>query len=249
MGYKLTRRACLGTLGGIAATPLTSCVNWIRYEDVVIEGSELGGRTTVEWYRSDVGRPGDYFIYRPSKDEKERLTFKPSFMGKIVPEDIFTDGGSIPRALWGIPGLSPWGLGPAYVIHDWIFEVHRCNHLDSWHRRHPSVPDEVKHITFEQSALILAQVGKNLIEHGLAKNYLLEDIIWAVQTRYARGLWDQPGDETSCQLPPDTARLRVLRTKGQLETVVDFNFLRNCGKADISGLASNVRFWHKADIG
>lgn len=220
MGHELIRRACLGTIAGIAATALTSCVNWIRYEDVIIEGSELRGRTTVEWYQSDVSRPGDYFIYRRSKDPKKRLTFKPSFMGEIVPEDMFTDGGSIPRMLWGIRGLSPWGLGPAYVIHDWIFLVHRCQHLDSWARRHPSVPDEVKHVTFEQSALILAQVGKNLIEHGLAKNYLLEDIVWAVRTRYARDLWDQQGDETSCQLPPTD---KALRASGKLQTVVDFD--------------------------
>jgi hypothetical protein len=47
----------------------------------------------------------------------------------IVPETMYTDGGSVPQILWGIPGLSPWALGPAYIIHDWIFLVHsieRC---------------------------------------------------------------------------------------------------------------------------
>jgi hypothetical protein len=67
------------------------------------------------------------------------------------------------------------------VIHDWIFEVHRCHRL---------VPPEIAQITFEQSAHILAEVGKALIEHGLVKHNLLEEIVWAVRTRYARGLWE-----------------------------------------------------------
>src|SRR5207245_1298266 len=106
----------------------------------------------VEWTTDD------HFIYRIAKPpHSDPLTFQPSFMAEpIVPVEIFTDGGSIPRVLWGIPGLSPWGLGPAYVVHDYVFVVHRCN----W-----DAPDHVKQITFEQSAEILAELGKALIEH------------------------------------------------------------------------------------
>jgi hypothetical protein len=104
---------------------------------------------------------GNVFIYRRTGNKKP-LAFQPSFMaasGKwIVPEDIFTDGGSIPRIFWSIPGLSPCGLGLAYVIHDYLFVVHRCG----W-----AAPPEVTQITFEQSVEILAEVGKALIEHDL----------------------------------------------------------------------------------
>src|SRR5262249_41845045 len=58
------------------------------------------------------------------------LSFRPSFMTTpIVPEDMFTTGGSVPRVFCSIPGLSPWGLGPAYIIHDWLFFVHRCKRI------------------------------------------------------------------------------------------------------------------------
>jgi hypothetical protein len=111
----------------------------------------------------------------------------------IVPQDMYTDGGSVPRVLWGIPGLSPWALGPAYIIHDWIFEVHRCGR---------PAPAEVAAITFEQSALILAEIGKALIDHGLIEDDRLDEIVWAVSTRFARDLWDRPGDAKSCKPPP-----------------------------------------------
>jgi len=43
----------------------------------------------------------------------------------ITPGPIDTDGGSIPRILWSVPGFSPWDYLPAYVIHDWLFFQHR----------------------------------------------------------------------------------------------------------------------------
>jgi hypothetical protein len=86
---------------------------------------------------------------------------------------------AVPARRAGIPGLSPWALGPAYVIHDWIFLVHRCN---------LPAPPEVKAITFQQSAQILAEVGKSLVEANLINDNKLEEIVWAVRTKYAEKL-------------------------------------------------------------
>jgi hypothetical protein len=44
----------------------------------------------------------------------------------IEPGAFVTDGGSLPRALWGLEGLSPWGYAPAFVVHDWLFQRYRC---------------------------------------------------------------------------------------------------------------------------
>jgi hypothetical protein len=131
----------------------------------------------------------------------------------IVPETMYTDGGSVPQILWGIPGLSPWALGPAYIIHDWIFLVHRCS---------LPAPPEVKAITFEQSAQILAEVGKSLVEAGLIKDNRLEEIVWAVRTKYALSLWERPPTPRECETPvvSPTARKRLgLRDS---KTVVNF---------------------------
>lgn len=45
----------------------------------------------------------------------------------LTPDDIVTDGGSIPRALWNLPGLSPWDYLPAYLLHDWLFTKKPCS--------------------------------------------------------------------------------------------------------------------------
>ena len=128
------------------------------------------------------------------------MSFKPSFMNTaIVPETMYTDGGSIPQIFWSIPGLSPWGFGPAYIIHDWIFLVHRCQR---------PAPPEVQAITFEQSAQILAEVGKSLVEAGLIKDNRLEEIVWAIRTKYARDIWDRPATADECAIPVVAARER-----------------------------------------
>jgi hypothetical protein len=171
----ISRREGLHGLAALAASPLAACGTWIRDEDV--QPGELKGRVLVEWVAED------RFVYRATPGPP--LSFRPSFMRTaIVPQDMYTDGGSIPRLFWSIPGLSPWGLGPAYIIHDWLFQVHRCGR---------PAPPEVRAITFQQSAIILAQVGKALIDRGLIDHDMLQPIVWAVRTRYVETFWDKPG--------------------------------------------------------
>jgi hypothetical protein len=199
----VTRRGSLRALAELGAAALAGC-STIARED--IKEGVLKGRVVVEWDRQDK------FIYRKQADG---LSFKPSFLKQaIVPQDMYTDGGSVPQVLWGIPGLSPWALGPAYIIHDWIFQVHRC--------RLPA-PPEVAAITFEQSASILAEVGKALIDHGLIEDDRLDAIVWAVSTRFARNLWDTPGDPNSCKLPRRLLSDRSLFAgKPGRQRVIDF---------------------------
>jgi Protein of unknown function (DUF1353) len=181
---------------------LAGCAPWVPIDN--LPSGELKGHVVVQWDHED------HFIYLK---QSNALSFRPSFMSiPIVPENMYTDGGSVPRVFWSIPGLSPWGLGPAYIIHDWIFEVHRC---------HRPAPPEVTQITFEQSALILAEVGKALIEAGLIQHDMLDEIVWGVRTRYARDLWDRPATPDDCKIPPSVAARKALRL-GVPSTVVDF---------------------------
>lgn len=190
----------LSMLGLLAAVFAAGCASFTTYGDGILKG-----RVLVQWDRQDE------FIYVKGSNP---LSFKPSFMSTaIVPETMYTDGGSVPQILWGIPGLSPWALGPAYIIHDWIFLVHRCN---------LPAPSEVKAITFEQSAQILAEVGKSLVEAGLIKDNRLDEIVWAVRTKYALSLWERPPTPRECEAPvvSTTARKRLGLRDSQ--TVVNF---------------------------
>jgi hypothetical protein len=201
MHFNLRRRRLLAA-GVLVATTLAGCIPWITYGEGVLKGHVI-----IEWTTED------YFVYRPDPDPLKRFSFRPSFLNTpIVPEVMYTDGGSIPRIFWSIPGLSPWGLGPAYIVHDWLFLVHRC---------HRKAPPEVEAITFEQSAQILAEVGKQLIVHGLVQNNKLEEIVWAIQTKYARDIWDSQPDPKECQIP-DTAKERASRGLPPSTKIVDF---------------------------
>ena len=184
------------------------------------EERELYGRTIVQW----IGE--DDFVYR--KLGSEPLTFKASFLATpIVPDDMYTDGGSVPRIFWNVPGLSPWGLGPAYIMHDWVFITHRCQ----W----PDVPEEIRRITFEQSARILAEVGASLVDAGLIENDRLAEVVWAVRTRYARALWDTPGSAEDCRRPPPLPpTIAALGAPAVPNVVVDFT-IPDAGRRNAPG--------------
>lgn len=186
-------------LAGCATIPIGDIVTGCSAADKCV----LEGKVRVDWHRED------QFVYVRTNDP---LRFTPAFMSTaIVPERMYTDGGSVPRVLWSIPGLSPWGLGPAYIIHDWIFKVHRCG---------LAAPPEVQNITFEQSARILAEVGMALIDAGLIDHDKLNEITWGVSTRYARDLWDRPGTAEEC-IPPPELSLSEMRRLG-VRTIVEF---------------------------
>ncbi len=198
MSFALLNRRALA-LCIILAVTLAGCVSWITFGE-----GQLRGHVVVIWNRQD------RFIYVP--DKNDLLRFKPSFMNyEIVPGPMYTDGGSVPRVLWGIPGLSPWALGPAYIIHDWIFAVHRCK----W----PADP-ELAAITFEDSAKILGEVGKALVLANLIDDNKLDEIAWAVRTRYAQDIWDSPPTEKECEHPPKID-IHTFKAAGQAK-VVDF---------------------------
>jgi hypothetical protein len=83
-------------------------------------------------------------------------------------------------------------------------------------------PPEVKAITFDQSAQILAEVGKSLVDAGLIKDNKLEEIVWAVRTKYAQSLWERPPTQKECETPIVTAAARKRLGLPQSKTVVDF---------------------------
>ena len=71
---------------------------------------QLSGKLIVEWYKPNL------FRYIP--DSSDPLTFVRSNGDIVKPKEMYTDGGSIPRAFWVFKNYSPWGYGPAFVAHD-----------------------------------------------------------------------------------------------------------------------------------
>lgn len=158
--------------------------------------SELGtgsfsGCPTVRW--NGIFEDGrDCFMFLP--DAANAFSYKTSarFGAKtITPRLMPTDGGSIPRVLWGLSDFSPWGYAPGYMVHDWLFVAHKCN----------TEPDNTW--TFDQAARILAESIKTLMEVGFTdfdgrkrKLSKAEDTLYlifkAVGSDIAKQYWDDP---------------------------------------------------------
>ena len=157
------------TLGACASQPYRETVR-----------GTFSGALDVRWVNND------YFLFLPNKEEP--LTFVRSNGKPIRPGPMYTDGGSIPRFLWGVKGYSPWGYAPAYIVHDWLFVAQHCGHE----------PDN-KH-TFEDSVAVMAESLKALMETNTEfRNYFVFDsVVAAVGSPIARRLWDKG----SCKKPP-----------------------------------------------
>jgi hypothetical protein len=144
----------------------------------------FSGALDVRWVASD------YFLLLPN--EAEPLTFVRSDGRAIRPGRMFTDGGSIPRFLWGVEGFSPWGYAPAYIVHDWLFEAHQCD----------TAPDN--QYSFADSVAVMAESLKTVMEASpeVRNTFVFDSVVAAIASPIAKRLWDQG----SCKAPPPGIR-------------------------------------------
>jgi hypothetical protein len=171
----VARAPVLGLL--VLAFALFGCAR-IAYD--ATETGTFSGRLQIRWIAPD------RFIYLP--DPRDPLRFVTSDKHQILPGLMYTDGGSIPRLLWSAPGLSPWGYGPAYIVHDWLFAAKHCaNPAYGW-------------VTFPESARLLGEAIKTLMVQKAAPESptLMYLIVEAVRSPVAREIWEQG----ACLVPP-----------------------------------------------
>jgi Protein of unknown function (DUF1353) len=153
---------------------------------------ELHGKVIVEWYKPNL------FVYRP--DSVAPLTFKRKSGATIQPGMMYTDGGSIPRAFWVFRNYSPWGYGPAFIVHDWLFHMHNC--------KLPGYDQYDVH----DAAAVMSEVMKSLMksphfDYGSESSVYL--MYQAVQTAPALAAWENgrcinPAEESTPAKPDAT---------------------------------------------
>ncbi len=148
--------------------------------------SKFEGELEVRWVAND------YFLFLPNKDNPPRL-LRPNGQKAIQPGPMYTDGGSIAQALWGVQGLSPWGYAPAYVVHDWLFEARHCGYVSD------------NQYSFDESVTVIAEGLKAIMEHDpRVRNYFVFDaVVGAVGSPVAKKRWDTG----KCKPPPQIARI------------------------------------------
>jgi hypothetical protein len=176
----------------------------------------LKGQLLVIW----VGE--DRFVYWPTTKDPLTFTLGPALQKKlgidtIRPGLMYTDGGSIPRALRAFDGFSPWGYGPAYIMHDWIFAAHHCLVQDRPDPKEAVEYEKVKRFTFDDSAELLAEVMKTLMvdQKVRTKPEVFNAISFGVDSVVAKNLWDST-DPNSCDpvSPEDISDIERMLSSG-----------------------------------
>jgi hypothetical protein len=184
-----------------ASLTLAGCVS----PYLIAKTGRIGGSVVTMW----VG--AEKFVYVPGGEGKN-FAFETASTGRVIaPGLMYTDGGSIPRIAQIFNGLSPWGFGPAYIVHDWIFYGHNC-YVDQDDARYNDVVrfDDVNGkngsspIGFDESALILAEVIKTLVDYGQVREQALaaEIISSGVDSPIAAGLWNRQGNCDTHRVTP-----------------------------------------------
>ena len=133
-------------VGFTGCTTLTTDVDTF-YNDLKV--GKFSGELQVQWIDFDK------FVFTPSTDKP--FTFTRYNGETIIPQKMLTDGGSIPYPLRAFKQYSPWGYAPAYLIHDWLYNQHRCNLGLKY--------------TFEETSQILAEAIKTLMEEYKIDEY------------------------------------------------------------------------------
>ena len=151
------------------ATSSDASAQSYRFEDV--KTGTLSGKLIVQWLEPDL------FLFIPDKDAP--LSFTRHSGQRITPGRMKTDGGTIPRGFWILRSYSPWGFAPAFVVHDWLFEVKRCKY--SGHEQ----------LSLLDSALIMAEIMKTMIQAKKvdASSLVVDSMYLATTSDKAQQYW------------------------------------------------------------
>jgi hypothetical protein len=180
MGWGLYR--CL--LMGFVVSMLCSCSTQLRYSEV--KPGQILGRPAVVW------ETPDRFLLK--RDTQRPFRFLRHNGDVIEPQNLHTDGGSVPRMLWGYEGFSPWQFAPAYLIHDWLYESHRRGLKPGTRASGFKRADgSSRPLDREEADEIMAEVIKTQMRDPNLKTtespWHLEKIHWAVR-RYGLAAWN-----------------------------------------------------------
>ena len=118
---------------------------------------------------------------------------------------MYTDGGSVPRPFWILRNYSPWGYGPAFIVHDWLFHEQNCKEGD------------YQNYSVKEAAKIMSEVMKTLMESpnfrygSKSSMYAMYE---AVQTTPAVDAWEhgkcvKPGEIQIKRTPDATFVVEV----------------------------------------
>lgn len=156
------------------------------------------GSLFVMWVGEEESSGDGKFVFVPDKKNPFRFIRDNGDGTKrtIIPQMMYTDGGSVPKFGQIFKGFAPWGYGPAYMIHDWLYQARHCIRDEVANEAELKVKD----IDFDESAIIIAEAIKTLEGTGRVEKHDIapEFITGAVSGPIAKSKWNQDG---ACPTP------------------------------------------------
>lgn len=178
-----------------AALLLAACTP-VRVDE--LPQGRFSGEVVVVWVAED------RFVYAPVPGNG--LRFRRADGTVVEPDMMYTDGGSIPRLVQLFDGFSPWGYGPVYVVHDWLFVARACAGEQA---DNPRVTGALA-LDFRDSFIIVGEMIRTLEETQIVprRDFSPTAITSAVGGPISRRAWNQPGSCAS-RWVSDAHRARV----------------------------------------
>ena len=143
------------------------------------------GKFALEWIAPDL------FLYKPDTHNPfryVRMNKQGQELEIIQPCEMETDGGSIPRIVQPIPGLSSWEYGPAYLIHDWEFEAYDRSREDVNFTFDKSF--EAVNLTLAEAIWTLMKEGYMDFPKPKTNKHNVYTIYKAVMSPIGRAIWE-----------------------------------------------------------
>jgi hypothetical protein len=155
---------------------------------------QFSGGLVVYWVGETERGMGDgTFVLVPTRNDP--LTYRTApgsgWQGTIQPGIMYTDGGSIPQIAQAIPGLSPWGYAPAFMVHDWLYVARHCLTDGATDAEYLALKD----VTFADSADLMGQAISAMFAQGLVRENpsAATGISSGVNGLISRQAWDAKG--------------------------------------------------------
>jgi hypothetical protein len=101
-------------------------------------------------------------LWRYYPDPNQPLTYDDGRVYITLDQSFETDGASIPRIFWSVPGFDPMDWPKAALLHDWLWEEHRRGGAIGFHGSNRLLYNAIRTVGWNRLVACLCWIGVTL---------------------------------------------------------------------------------------